>query len=123
MRLGDPLVARPDEEASPLTRDRDWTQDASVRKLAALQPERFEKFLAFEQAVYEPGALSTKFKELLAVGITHVTQCQACTAAHTRRALEAGATEEEVAEAVFMAMELRAGASIGHFSAAARAMK
>jgi len=101
----------------------EWANDKSAQRLAELQPELFEKFLEFEEAVYKPGTLTTKFKELMAVGITHVTQCHACIAYHTRKAKEAGATDEEIAEAVFVAMELRAGAAIGHFSSAARAMQ
>jgi hypothetical protein len=34
----------------------------------------------------------------------------------------AGATDEEIAEAVFVAIELRAGAGISHFKSAARAL-
>ena len=100
----------------------DWVKEKSVRKLRELQPELFEKFLEFEQAVYKPGKLSTKMKELIAVGVTHVTQCDACIAVHTKNAKLAGATDEEIAEAVFVAMELRAGAAIGHFKASARVM-
>jgi AhpD family alkylhydroperoxidase len=66
----------------------------------------------FEAAVYKPGHLSTKIKELIAVGVTHVTQCDACIALHTRNARLAGATDEEIAEAVFVAIELRAGAPL-----------
>jgi len=100
----------------------DWASDKSAQKLAELQPELFEKFVEFERVVYQPGKLSTKVKELMAVGITHVTQCDACIGYHTHKAKEAGATDEEIAEAVFVAMELLAGAAIGHFPASARAM-
>jgi AhpD family alkylhydroperoxidase len=101
----------------------DWASDKNIQKLAELQPELFQKFIEFEQAVYRPGKLSTKFKELMAVGMTHVTQCDACIAYHTRKAKEAGATDEEIAEAVFVAMELCAGAAVGHFAASAKAMQ
>ena len=53
------------------------------------------------------------------VAVTHVTQCEACTALHTRNAKLAGATDREIAEAVFVAMALRAGAAIGHFKTTA----
>ena len=101
----------------------EWASDKSIQRLRELQPELFQKFVEFEQLVYEPGKLSTKFKELIAVGITHVTQCDACIAYHTCKAKVAGATDEEIAEAVFVAMELCAGAAVGHFQAAARAMQ
>ena len=100
----------------------DWVNAKSVRKLKELQPELFEKFLALEQAVYRPGSLSTKVKELIAVAVTNVTQCEACIGLHTRNAKLAGATDEEIAEAIFVAIELRAGAGIGHFKAAAHAL-
>jgi AhpD family alkylhydroperoxidase len=100
-----------------------WASDKSIQRLSELQPELFQKFIEFEQAVYQPGKLSTKVKELMAVGITHVTQCDACIAYHTDRAKAAGATDEEIAEAVFVAMELCAGAAVGHFAACARAMQ
>lgn len=101
----------------------DWASDKNAQKLAELQPELFQKFVEFEEAVYRPGKLSTKLKELMAVGITHVTQCDACIAYHTRKAKQAGATDEEIAEAVFVAMELCAGAAVGHFAASAKAMQ
>ena len=101
----------------------EWANDKDIQKLAELQPELFQKFVEFEQAVYRPGKLSTKFKELMAVGITHVTQCDLCIAYHTRKAKEAGATDEEIAEAVFVAMELRAGAALGHFTVSAKVLQ
>ncbi|MGA2409410.1 MAG: carboxymuconolactone decarboxylase family protein [Candidatus Binataceae bacterium] len=101
----------------------DWVKAKSVNKLRELQPELFEKFIELEQAVYRPGSLSTKTKELIAVAVTNVTQCEACIALHTRNAKLAGATDEEVAEAVFVAIELRAGAGISHFKAAARVLE
>jgi AhpD family alkylhydroperoxidase len=97
----------------------DWVKAKSVQKLKELQPDLFDRFMEFEQAVYEPGQLSTKVKELIAVAVTHVTQCEACTALHTRNAKLAGATDGEIAEAVFVAMALRAGAAIGHFKTTA----
>ncbi|MGH7917192.1 MAG: carboxymuconolactone decarboxylase family protein [Candidatus Binataceae bacterium] len=101
----------------------DWVNEKSVRKLRELQPELFQKFLDFEQAVYQPGKLTTKMKELIAVAVTHVTQCDACIGVHTRNAKASGATDEEIAEAVFVAMELRAGAAIGHFKTSARILE
>jgi AhpD family alkylhydroperoxidase len=100
----------------------DWARSKSIQKMADLQPDIFRKFVEFEQAVYQPGSLSTKLKELIAVGVTHVTQCDACIAYHTNKAKEAGATDEEIVEAVFVAMELLAGSAVGHFSTAARTM-
>jgi AhpD family alkylhydroperoxidase len=83
----------------------DWAKDKGIQKMGDLQPDLFRKFVEFEQAVYHPGKLSTKFKELIAVGITHVTQCDACIAYHTTKAKAAGASDEEIVEAVFRRVE------------------
>ncbi len=101
----------------------EWAKDKNIQKMAELQPELFRKFVEFEKAVYEEGTLSTKFKELMAVGITHVTQCDACIAYHTNQAKAAGASDQEIVEAVFVAMELLAGSAIGHFATSARTMQ
>jgi AhpD family alkylhydroperoxidase len=110
-------------EAGRMVDPHDWIKAKSVQKLKELQPELFEKFVELDRAVYEPGHLSTKIKEIIAVAVTHVTQCDACTALHTRNAKLAGATDAEIAEAVFVAMTLRAGAAIGHFKTTAAALE
>jgi AhpD family alkylhydroperoxidase len=101
----------------------EWASIPWIQRMRELQPEMFQKFVEFEEAVYRPGKLSRKFKELMAVGITHVTQCEACMEYHTRMAKQEGASDEEIVEAVFVAMELRAGAALGHHGASARAME
>ncbi len=106
-----------------MTERTQWTDHKSVKRLAELKPDAFRKFVDFEEAAFSAGALSEKVKELMAVGITHVTQCDACIAYHTARAKEAGATDEEIAEAVLVAMSLRAGAAVGHFASAERVLR
>ena len=101
----------------------DWENERSMRKLRELQPELFQKFVDFERAVYEPRKLSAKMKELIAVAVTYVTQCRACMALHTRNAKLQDATDEEIAEAIFVAMELRAGAVLGHFGTSMEVME
>ena len=44
----------------------------------------------------------------------HVTQCPYCIRGHTESALKAGATEQEVMEAIWVAAEMRAGAAYAH---------
>lgn len=65
-----------------------------------------EAFPPYYQATYEPGVLDTKTKRLMAlcVGITHA--CTGCILGQTDRALEAGATAEEVIEACGVAMSM-----------------
>lgn len=46
--------------------------------------------------------------------MAHTTQCPYCIEAHVAGAKKAGATREEIAEAVFVAAALRAGAAVTH---------
>ncbi|MGO9062481.1 MAG: carboxymuconolactone decarboxylase family protein [Candidatus Binataceae bacterium] len=86
----------------------------NLRKLRQLKPELFKSFIDFDQAVFKDGALNSKTKQLMAVTAAHVTQCPWCIDVHTKAAMEHGATEEELAEAVFVAMAMRAGAAFSH---------
>jgi len=85
-----------------------------LRKLRELKPDLFKAFVDFDTKVFEEGALPVKIKELIAVAAAHITQCPYCIDAHTQRAKMAGASDTEVAEAIFVAMALRAGGSWAH---------
>ena len=86
----------------------------NLRKLRQLKPDLFKSFMDFDQAVFKEGALTTKTKELMAVTAAHVTQCMWCIEDHTKRAKKQGASDEEIAEAAFVAMALRAGGAFAH---------
>ncbi|PYR79487.1 MAG: carboxymuconolactone decarboxylase [Acidobacteria bacterium] len=86
-----------------------------LRELKALAPEEFKGFVALDSMVgREGGAIPRKYRELMAIAIACTTQCAYCLDVHTRNAKKAGATREEVAEAVFIAAALRAGAAATH---------
>jgi AhpD family alkylhydroperoxidase len=85
-----------------------------LRRLRQLKPETFKAFVDFDAKAFEEGAIDVKNKELIAVGVAHVTQCPFCIDAHTQRAMKAGASETEIAEAVFIAMAMRAGGAWAH---------
>lgn len=86
----------------------------SLRKLRQLKPDMFKGFMDFDAMVFKDGAVSSKIKELMAITAAHVTQCPWCIDVHTQRAKEKGVTDEEIAEAVFVAMAMRAGAAFSH---------
>lgn len=64
--------------------------------------------------VMAPGKLGKKTKELIAVACTYMTRCPYCIEGHAKAALEAGASKEELAEAIQIAMALSSGAVIAH---------
>jgi AhpD family alkylhydroperoxidase len=63
----------------------------------------------FTKIVYEPGKLDRKTKELIAFSNSVIIDCKHCMRWHLKAAAEAGASEEEVAEAVAIAMTVSAG--------------
>jgi AhpD family alkylhydroperoxidase len=83
-------------------------------KMFTLKPEIMTAFLDFDGKVFAEGSLSVKNKELIAVACAHVTQCPYCIQGHTKRAKKAGATDEELAEAIFVAVAMRAGGAMAH---------
>lgn len=89
-----------------------------LRKLRELRPGLFKAFTEFDNKVFEDGALPVKTKELIAIAAAHITQCPYCIDTHVKRAKNAGATDEEVAESVFVAMALAAGGAFAHGSIA-----
>ncbi len=50
----------------------------------------------------------------------HITQCPYCIDGHTQRARKIGATDEEVAEAIFVAIAIGAGGVLAHSTVAMR---
>jgi AhpD family alkylhydroperoxidase len=88
-----------------------------------LKKDLVTSLLAFDQKVFEEGAVSTKAKELIAVGAAHITRCPYCIDGHVQRAKRAGATDEEIAEAIFVGITKSAGAAVAHSCIAMDALK
>jgi AhpD family alkylhydroperoxidase len=80
----------------------------------ALAPATQDAFTAFSRQVFAEGALSPKVKQIIAVAVAHVTQCPYCIRGHTKAAMRAGATAEELMEAVWVAAEMRCGGAYAH---------
>lgn len=76
--------------------------------------EQLEFFNKFSGSVFRPGAVSGKYKQLIAVAVAHVTQCPYCIRGHTRAALKAGATRAEIMESIWVAVEMKAGSAFAH---------
>lgn len=83
-------------------------------KIGEAAPAAWEAFRQFDQAALADGAIPKKYKELIALGVALTTQCAYCLEIHRKQALAAGATEAELAETVFIAAALRAGAAVTH---------
>ena len=85
-----------------------------MKDLEVLAPEAMKAFVAFDKAALAAGAISVKYKELIALGVAFTTQCPYCIEIHAENARGAGASEQEIAEVVLVAAALRAGGAVTH---------
>jgi AhpD family alkylhydroperoxidase len=62
-----------------------------------------------EKATYSDGALKKREKELIAIGISVRINCESCMQWHIEQAAAAGASYDEVLEAVEVGIEMGGG--------------
>ncbi len=79
------------------------------RALRQMIPDVYRGFNEMSKAALAPGALETKTKELMAMAMGVVHGCDGCIASHARGAVRAGATKEEAAEAIGVAIFMSGG--------------
>jgi AhpD family alkylhydroperoxidase len=90
-----------------------------LKVLKESAPEDFQAWINLDSiTLRKDGKIPFKYRELIAIAVAHTTQCVYCIEVHTRNAKKAGATREEVAEAVLLAAALRAGGAAAHGSLA-----
>ena len=97
---------------------------AVVDGAAALRqavPNVMKGFATLGGATYQQGALEPKFKELIALAIAVNVRCDGCVAYHARAALNRGASRDEVAEAIGVAIHMGGGPSMVYGAEALRA--
>ena len=88
---------------------------AYAKDLIQLAPQEAKAFLNLKaSAERTDGAIPEKYRELISIAVALTTQCSYCIDTHSKNAVKAGATREEIAETVFIAAALRAGAAVGH---------
>lgn len=95
----------------------------SFTKLAKNCPDVINSFGGLHKEATKDGALSLKTKELIALGIAIVVRCSGCIDSHVHSAIAAGATREEIAETVGVAILMGGGPSTVYGSQAIEAME
>jgi len=80
-----------------------------TRSLSEELPDVWAGFAQLHAAAVADGALAGKIKELMALAIAVVKQCDGCIAYHAKAAARLGATPEEVAEALGVALLMDGG--------------
>ena len=82
---------------------------AAHMRFTALGSKTYEAFVALEKATYSDGALPKRQKELIAIGISIVLDCESCIQWHIEQAARAGASGREIMEAIDVGMEMGGG--------------
>jgi AhpD family alkylhydroperoxidase len=94
---------------------------AGVGLLRQAAPDAVKAFGALSTAATASHAIDTKMKELMALAIGIAVHCDGCVAYHTKMAHQHGATREEVAETVALAVYMGGGPAAVYGADALRA--
>lgn len=95
----------------------DWNayRDALMQRVgdyAQQSPDVLRGLTTINNAAAKTGILEPKVHELIALAVAVTTRCDGCIAVHVQKAVECGATREEIAEAMGVAIALNAGAAL-----------
>ncbi len=103
-----------------------WAQqlDKGVEAIGTLlkeNPKLLEGLQALGAAERTKGALDDKTRELISLAVAATTRCDTCISVHVQQAIKAGATRDELLEALAVAINLNAGAALVYSSRALNA--
>lgn len=93
-----------------------WTDQLAnlrtgAKALAQANPAVVQAYAGLNRALGEGHALDAKTRELIALAVAVTTRCDGCISSHAAAARQAGASQQEVAEALGTAIALNAGAA------------
>lgn len=85
---------------------------AGVGDLAKTSPDTVKGYGALSGAGAKTQQLDAKTRELIALAVAITLRCDGCITVHMAAAREHGATKEEIAEALGVAVSVNAGAAL-----------
>jgi AhpD family alkylhydroperoxidase len=102
----------------------DWLQYRKellgrIGEVGKLSPDTLKGYQTLSGAGEKTGHLDAKTRELISLAVAVTTRCDGCITVHVGEALKHGATREEIAEALGVAVAMNAGAALVY---SARAM-
>lgn len=86
-------------------------------------PEVAQNFMGLVGSIMQDGAVTSKDKELIALGIAVGLRCVPCIYAHTQACLRMGATAEEILEAACVAVQMSGGPGMAHIVEVMKALE
>jgi AhpD family alkylhydroperoxidase len=85
---------------------------STIGQIATVSPDIVRGYRAISDAGQKTGKLDAKTRELISLAVAVTRQCDGCITVHTDAALKAGATKEELVEALGVAVAVNAGATL-----------
>ena len=84
----------------------------AIPQFAKLSPDSLKGYQTLSSANSATSHLGEKIRQLISLAVAVTTRCDGCIVFHTDAALKAGASKEEIAEALGVAMAMNAGAAL-----------
>jgi AhpD family alkylhydroperoxidase len=85
---------------------------AGVGDIGRMSPDVVKGYQVLSGASSKTGLLGAKVNELISLAVAVTVRCDGCIAVHTANAIRAGASREEIAEALGTAIAVNAGATL-----------
>jgi len=85
---------------------------STIGDISKLSPDTVKGYSILSDANSKTGHLDAKTRQLISLACAVTTRCDGCITVHTSLAQKAGATREEVAEALGVAVAMNAGAAL-----------
>ncbi|MCZ7531902.1 MAG: carboxymuconolactone decarboxylase family protein [Acidimicrobiia bacterium] len=83
--------------------------NATSAELRKMIPDTYDGYRTMHKEAMSDGELSAGVKELIALSFGIAERCDACIASHAKGAARAGVTQQQVAEAVSVAILMQGG--------------
>ncbi|WGS52994.1 carboxymuconolactone decarboxylase family protein [Paraburkholderia sp. D15] len=83
-----------------------------IGEIGKLSPDTLKAYQTMSGAGQKTNLLGAKTRELIALAAAVSLRCDGCISVHTAEALKHGATREEIAEALGVAVAINAGAAM-----------
>lgn len=83
-----------------------------IGDLGKLSPDSVGGYMMASGAGAKTGHLDEKTRQLISLAVAVTTRCDGCISVHSQKAVENGATKEEIAEALGVAIAMNAGAAL-----------
>ena len=86
--------------------------NSAVKEMATVNADIVKAYAGLSQANAKSTRIDAKTRELIALAVAMTLRCDGCINAHTDAAIKAGATKEEVVDALAVAIMVNAGAAL-----------